>query len=158
MEGKWEQESFNETVNKFKISGKLTKLKGNGRPRKTSSRDDHVLRRMAALSPKTSCNKNRLIPSAENTSVSLRTISRRLTPILVCYPKILQGIQVWKRNDSFLPDSIRIRQCNNVLLCHFSMRQVWSNFLHMLQVFAAQVEKYMMTYLRFQPWSILDAR
>lgn len=68
-----------QSISKFKISGNYTDLKRSGRPRKTSVRDDHVMRRMVTRSPTTSCNKIRAALAAKGTNVSLSTISRRLT-------------------------------------------------------------------------------
>jgi transposase len=52
--------AVHQAVSKLKISGKYTNLKRSGRPRKTTTRDDHVIRRMVVRSPTTFCNKVRL--------------------------------------------------------------------------------------------------
>ena len=62
----------------FKISGSFRDKKRCGRPRKTSLRDDHLIKRIATRSPTSSCGKIRAAVLQTGTDISSMTVSRRL--------------------------------------------------------------------------------
>ena len=64
---------------KFKNSGSYSDNKRYGRPRKTTARDDHLIRRVAVRSPRSSSKKMRSALLAHSTDVSSKTVKRRLT-------------------------------------------------------------------------------
>ena len=66
-------------VVKFANSGTYSDRKRSGRPRKTTPRDDHAIRRMAVRSPMSTSNKIRSVLLSKGADVSRRTVSRRLT-------------------------------------------------------------------------------
>ena len=63
---------------KFRNTGTYTTAKKSGRPRKTTPRDDHAIRRIAVQSPMSSASKIRSSLLAKGTDISGRTVSRRL--------------------------------------------------------------------------------
>ena len=63
---------------KFRNTGTYTTAKKSGRPRKTTPRDDHAIRRIAVRSPMSSASKIRSSLLAKGTDISRRTVSRRL--------------------------------------------------------------------------------
>lgn len=63
---------------KFQKTGTYSDAKRSGRPRKTTLRDDHVIRRVAVRSPTSSASKIRSVLLARGAKVSRRTVSRRL--------------------------------------------------------------------------------
>ena len=64
---------------KFKNSGSYSDNKRSGRPRKTTARDDRLIRRVAVRSPRSSSKKMRSALLAHGTDVSSKTVKRRLT-------------------------------------------------------------------------------
>lgn len=62
----------------FKTSGSFRDKKRCGRPRKTSLRDDHLIKRIATRSPTSSCGKIRAAVLQTGTDISSMTVSRRL--------------------------------------------------------------------------------
>ena len=64
---------------KFKNSGSYSDNKRSGRPRKTTARDDRLIRRVAVHSPRSSSKKMRSALLAHGTDVSCKTVKRRLT-------------------------------------------------------------------------------
>ena len=63
---------------KFRNTGTYTTAKKSGKPRKTTPRDDHAIRRIAVRSPMSSASKIRSSLLAKGTDISRRTVSRRL--------------------------------------------------------------------------------
>ena len=63
---------------KFRNTGTYTTAKKSGRPRKTTPRDDHAIRRIVVRSPMSSASKIRSSLLAKGTDISRRTVSRRL--------------------------------------------------------------------------------
>ena len=70
--------AVHQAVVKFQTKRTYTDTKRSGRPRKTSPRDDHIIRRTAVRSPTSSANKIRSALLAKGVNVSRRTVSRRL--------------------------------------------------------------------------------
>lgn len=70
--------AVHQAVAKFQMEGTYTDAKRPGRPRKTSPRDDHMIRRAAVRSPTSSASKIRSALLAKGVNVSRRTVSRRL--------------------------------------------------------------------------------
>ena len=66
-------------ITKFKNEGICGNRKKNGRPRKTTFRDDTCMKRAAARSPISSCKKIRSHLLLKGANVSISTISRRLS-------------------------------------------------------------------------------
>ena len=64
---------------KFKNSGSYSDNKRPGRPRKITASDDHLIRRVAVHSPRSSSKKMRSALLAHGTDVSCKTVKRRLT-------------------------------------------------------------------------------
>ena len=64
---------------KFRNSGSNSDNKRSGRPRKTTARDDRLIRRVAVHSPQSSSKKMRSALLAHGTDVSCKTVKRRLT-------------------------------------------------------------------------------
>ena len=64
---------------KFKNSGSYSNNKSSGRPRKTTAKDDYLIRRFAVRSPQSSSKKMRSLLLAHGTDVSSKTVKRRLT-------------------------------------------------------------------------------
>ena len=65
-------------IAKFRNTGTYTTAKKSGRPRKTTPRDDHAIRRIAVRSPMSSASKIRSSLLAKGADISQRTVSRRL--------------------------------------------------------------------------------
>ena len=65
-------------VVKFQNTGSYFTGKKSGRPRKTTPRDDPVIRRIAVHSPMSSADKIQSALLAKATEISRRTVSRRL--------------------------------------------------------------------------------
>ena len=63
---------------KFQNTGTYTPAKKSGRPRKTTPRDDHAIRRIAVRSPMNSASKIQSSLLAKGTDISRRTVSWRL--------------------------------------------------------------------------------
>ena len=63
----------------FKTSGSFRDKKRCGRPRKTSLRDDHLIKRIAIRSLTSFCGKIRAAVLQTGTDISSMTVSRRLT-------------------------------------------------------------------------------
>jgi len=63
---------------KFNKAGTYSDAKRSGRPRKTTRRDDHIIRRTAVRSPMSSASKIRSVLLAKGADISRRTVSRRL--------------------------------------------------------------------------------
>ena len=70
--------AVHQAIVKFKNLGTFRDLKRSGRPRKTTPRDDHVIRRIAVRSPTSSCRKIRGELLSKGVSIHISTISRRL--------------------------------------------------------------------------------
>ena len=64
---------------KFKNSGSYSENKRSGKPRKTTARDDRLIRRVAVHSPRSSSKKMRSALLAHGTDISCKTKKRRLT-------------------------------------------------------------------------------
>ena len=64
---------------KFKNSGSYSDNKRSGRPRKTTARDDRLIRCVAVYSPRSSSKKMRSALLAHGTDVSCKAVKRRLT-------------------------------------------------------------------------------
>jgi transposase len=71
--------AVHQAIMKFKKSGLYCDQKRSGRPRKTTMRDDHLIRRIAVRSPMSSCKKIRSALLQKGTDVHRSTVSRRLT-------------------------------------------------------------------------------
>ena len=65
-------------VVKFKETGTYSDTKRSDRPRKSTPRDHHIIRRTAVWSPISSASKIRSVLLAKGTDMSRRTVSRRL--------------------------------------------------------------------------------
>ena len=65
-------------VVKFKKTGNYSDAKGSGRPRKSTLRDDYIIRRTAIRSPMSSASKILSVLLAKGANISRRTISQRL--------------------------------------------------------------------------------
>ena len=65
-------------VVKFKKTGTYSDAKQSGRPRKSTPRDDHIIRRTAVRSRMSSASKIRSVLLAKGADISRRTVSRRL--------------------------------------------------------------------------------
>lgn len=63
---------------KFQASGQYCDDSRSGRPRKTTPRDDHAIRRIAVRSPMSSTSKIRSALLSKGTNISTKTVSRRL--------------------------------------------------------------------------------
>ena len=61
---------------KFRNTGSYSIGKKSGRPRKTTPRDDHAIRRIAVRSPMSSANKIRSALLEKGTTISRRIVSR----------------------------------------------------------------------------------
>ena len=66
-------------IAKFKNSGSYSDNKRSGRPRKTTARNDRLIKRVAVHSPRSSSKKMRSALLAHGTDVSCKTVKRRLT-------------------------------------------------------------------------------
>ena len=64
-------------VLKFKKTGTYSDAKRSGCPRKSTPRDDHIIRRTAVRSPMNSASKIRSVMLAKGADISRRTVSRR---------------------------------------------------------------------------------
>lgn len=71
--------AVHQAIVKFKNSGLYSDQKRSGRPRKTTLRDNHLIRRIAVRSPTSSCKKIRSALLQKGTDVHRSTVSRRLT-------------------------------------------------------------------------------
>ena len=63
---------------KFKETGTYSDTKRSDRPRKSTPRDDHIIRRTAVWSPMSYASKIRSVLLAKGADMSRRTVSRRL--------------------------------------------------------------------------------
>ena len=63
---------------KFKKTGTYSDAKRSSCPRKSTPRDDHIIRRTAVRSPMSSASKIRSVLLAKGADISWRTVSRRL--------------------------------------------------------------------------------
>lgn len=70
--------AVHEAIKKFQNYGMYSDKVRTGRPRKTSKRDDVLMRRIVTRSPMSSCRKIRAELLHSGTDISLKTISRRL--------------------------------------------------------------------------------
>ena len=70
--------AVHQAIVKFKICGSYVDKKRSGRPRKTTPRDHHLIRRVAVRSPTSSCKKIRSTLLLKGTDVHRTTIGRRL--------------------------------------------------------------------------------
>ena len=70
--------SIQRAITKFKNEGIYGNRKKNGRPRKTTSRDDTSMKRAVTRSPTNSCKKIRPRFLLKGANVSISTISRQL--------------------------------------------------------------------------------
>ena len=64
---------------KFNTDGTFRDSKSSGRPRKTTLRDDHAMRRIVMRSPMSSGKKIRAALRLKGTEISLSTVSRSLS-------------------------------------------------------------------------------
>lgn len=71
--------AVHQAIVKFKNTGLYSDQKRSGRPRKTTVRDDHLIRRIAVRSPTSSCKKIRSVLLQKGTDIHRSTVSRRLT-------------------------------------------------------------------------------
>ena len=71
--------SVQRTIKKFLLEGIYGNRKKSGRPRKTSQRDDHTMKKIVARSPTSSCKKIRSNLLENGVDISLSTVSRRLS-------------------------------------------------------------------------------
>ena len=62
----------------FMKYGNYKDRKRSGRPRKSTPRDDNMMKRIVARSPTSSCQKIKIYLSQKGAEISLKTISRRL--------------------------------------------------------------------------------
>ena len=75
---KCSKNAVHNAIVKFRITGTYSTAKKSGRPRKTTPRDDLMIRRTAVRSPMSSASKIRSALLAKGTNISRRTLSRRL--------------------------------------------------------------------------------
>ena len=75
---KCSKNAVHNAIVKFRITGTYSTAKKSGRPRKTTPRDDLMIRRTAVRSPMSSASKIRSALLAKGTNISRRTVSRRL--------------------------------------------------------------------------------
>lgn len=66
-------------IHRYQETGGFNDRPRSGRPRKTSKRDDHAMKRMVVNSPSSSCHKIKKRLSDSGTDVSIMTVSRRLS-------------------------------------------------------------------------------
>ena len=66
-------------IEKYKEDGTYVDKPRSGRPRKTTPRDDHIIKRTVIRSPHSSCKKVRANLLRHVTEVSISTVSRRLS-------------------------------------------------------------------------------
>ena len=71
--------SVQRAIKKFLLEGIYENRKKSGRPRKTSQRDHHTMKRIVARSPTSSCKKIRSNLLENGVDISLSTVSRRLS-------------------------------------------------------------------------------
>ena len=68
--------SVQRAIKKFLLEGIYENRKKSGRPRKTSQRNDHTMKRIVACSPTSSCKKIRSNLLENGVDISLSTVSR----------------------------------------------------------------------------------
>lgn len=76
---RYSKTAVHNAIVKFNTDGTFRDSKRSGRPRKTTLRDDHAMRRIVMRSPMSSCKKIRAALRLKGTEISLSTVSRRLS-------------------------------------------------------------------------------
>ncbi len=126
---RYSKTAVHNAIVKFNTDGTFRDSKRSGRPRKTTLRDDHAMRRIVVCSPMSSCKKIRAALRLKGTEISLSTVSRRLSKEFglksrkpARKPRLTP---VMKKRDWTLPDDIATgrkccsqmnRPCNSLYL------------------------------------------